>query len=630
MRSSSLALLLGAFAVITLSQAKAQDSSALLKAVEIIDLRDPFSQVSNQYRVDSVTLALYSGRRLDEALPIAGLTVNNYGPSLATLTHRGFTSSQVSVRWQGLEMNNAALGLTDLSLRFLPPSTKISFQSAISTSNFGGSGIGGALDQRHDWRGSKHAEIGFQASNLANYTGQLYLANTLGNRKPLYFYLGYQAAKNENRFSYFPNVGRRTKQLTLEHAQHLQHSVQAGFLSNISTKSSLEFHVDALSSRREIPPTVGAFSDAKQSDNQARAGLAYMLQARNHIRQTFRVGYNLESILYESLRTNISDTMLLQALQVQSVTSFYINQNWQAEVEAGTWISQLLKSGGVEKEIGQVRTHGFGSLRYQKPNSRLSVNASYRIDYLPGSGALQLPKLALASKVFSKLRWNVYAALTGRFPTLNDRFWRPGGNSSLQPEKGRAAGFAANWQVNQRLSIGLETEWNSLKNRIVWLPEPQEIWWSAQQQPSFQSLTESVTLGYESKFKGVRVKAVATGSYSQFSFSEALPNQKPLYAPQIAAGGSLAAITKKLLVQASANYIGKRYTATDASDSLPGFYLLNVHASYPIVTFKKWQIQGQVGVNNLLNRAFESVENRPMPLRHFNAKITFQTKNEHE
>jgi hypothetical protein len=45
MRSSSLALLLGAFAVITLSQAKAQDSSALLKAVEIIDLRGAKNQL---------------------------------------------------------------------------------------------------------------------------------------------------------------------------------------------------------------------------------------------------------------------------------------------------------------------------------------------------------------------------------------------------------------------------------------------------------------------------------------------------------------------------------------------------------------------------------------------------------
>lgn len=617
-------------AVLNVCASKAQDSAALTQAVVILSSRDELLEASNQYKLDSATRVLNLGRRLDEALAIAGLTVNNYGPGLATLTHRGFTSSQVSVRWEGLEMNNAALGLADLSLRFLTPSTQISFQSAVSTSNFGGSGIGGALVQRHEWQNSKLWQLSLQGVSFGNVAGSVYLENKLGKERPFRYYLAYQTVNNENLFDYFSNVERRLNRLELDHAQHQQHTLQAGFQKDFSLKSSLRFHLEAVSSKRQIPATVGAFSDATQVDKQGRVVLAYLWRPSNKVSQVFRVGYNLESILYSSERTRIYDTLLLHALQFQSSTIWDISKSLRADFEAGTWISQLLKSGGVAEQVGQVRTHAFGMLKYQKPYSKTSLAGSYRIENLPGSGLLHLPKIGVAYKFSPKINWYGFAALTGRYPTLNDRFWTPGGNQGLKPEKGRAIGLAFKWQQGAKFSLGLEGEWNALKNRIVWLPQPQETWWSPQQQPSFQSITESINLTYKLRLKAVELQTQATASYSQFTLANTAANEVPLYAPQISGGGSIAVLRKHLLCQVSGNYTGKRYTSTDASDSLPGFYLVNIHAAHPIANFKKWQLQGQIGVNNLLNRAFESVENRPMPLRHFHAKITLQTRNDHE
>ena len=68
--------------------------------------------------LDSMKLAKYFGQTTEELLgKSAGLFIKQYGAgNLATLSIRGSSANQTQVLWNGIPVNPASLGLTDLTL----------------------------------------------------------------------------------------------------------------------------------------------------------------------------------------------------------------------------------------------------------------------------------------------------------------------------------------------------------------------------------------------------------------------------------------------------------------------------------------------------------------------------------
>ena len=62
-----------------------------------------------------------------------------------------------------------------------------------------------------------------------------------------------------------------------------------------------------------------------------------------------------------------------------------------------------------------------------------------------------------------------YTALLDRMPTLNDRFWRPGGDPDLRPERGWNADAGLAW-APARYRIEGPFFASATRDQIVWRP----------------------------------------------------------------------------------------------------------------------------------------------------------------
>ena len=67
-----------------------------------------------------------------------------------------------------------------------------------------------------------------------------------------------------------------------------------------------------------------------------------------------------------------------------------------------------------------------------------------------------------------------------RYPTLNDRYWVPGGNPGLRPEQSLSGEFSIlrwlPWTENGILEYSLGGYWNEVDDWILWLPGNGNIW----------------------------------------------------------------------------------------------------------------------------------------------------------
>ena len=101
-----------------------------------------------------------------------------------------------------------------------------------------------------------------------------------------------------------------------------------------------------------------------------------------------------------------------------------------------------------------------------------------RESFLVDSGSKLLPSLGAERKwKFSKGSMVSYAKIACgfRYPTLNDRFWLPGGNISLKPEQSVSAdlGFKV---LYRKINMQINFYQTMAQDWILWLPQTGNIW----------------------------------------------------------------------------------------------------------------------------------------------------------
>ena len=97
--------------------------------------------------VDSFSLAKYFGQTTEELLGKSnGLFVKQYGAgNLATLSIRGSSANQTQVFWNGIPVNTASIGVTDLTLLPIDFYNSLLIKKGGASLSCGSGGIGGAV-----------------------------------------------------------------------------------------------------------------------------------------------------------------------------------------------------------------------------------------------------------------------------------------------------------------------------------------------------------------------------------------------------------------------------------------------------------------------------------------------------
>lgn len=598
-------------------RAQVPDSSLLLPVITVLAGREQIVALGERVeRWDSL------GQRYAALSSVAdllsregGIYIKSYGVgSLATASLRGGAAGQQLLLWNGLPIVNPSLGLLDFSLLPLLFTDKINIHYGGLSALWGSGAMGGAINLQNTPAYGQRllAEGQLSAGGFGLVDGQLRLGAG-GQRWTVQSRFFRRTADND--FTFRPAAGlpaRKQQHAALEGVGWLQ-SVHW----KIGPRQQLALFHWTQRQFREIPPTlVQTRSEATQADSILRTALHWQRSADRWLLQ-LRTAFFRERIQYNDPAIRLFSPSSFASWLTDAEASFPLGKTGQLQGGVTNMYTQATTTAypeGAAVTMHQLAV--FGSWRRQWA-AVLASQLSLRQEWIDGRPQKLLPTLSLRSQLSRSLWLRAQLARSFRFPTLNDRYWQPGGQPDLLPEYAWSQELGLSYAPGQNWQFSVTGYHRYVHNWILWYPVPGQLFWSAANATAVRASGLEIRLQYARRLRQWQFRCMAGYDYTRAINQIAL--QRPLmkvgkqlaYTPLHQAFASVLIEYKHWKMSYQQRYTGAVSTLTEPlSGYLPAFAQLDYqHDKYGFTTF--------IQINNVWNTDYQAVERRPMPGRHW-------------
>lgn len=591
-------------------------------------LKQILDKATFSWHSDSSTL--YKHQNIAQTIESqTGIYIKNYGSgSLSSISIRGGNASQTSVLWHGVPLESPMLGIIDLSLISNGLFNSVEIYNRGNSSVWGSGVVAGYI----------------QLSNHADYknVNRISLASSFGNfgllNKSIGITLGrsnwewkttYQSTEAKNDFTYSINGVEQSFTQTNAHNNQDNILSEFYFLPNGNNELSLQYWKQW--SKREIPPTTTQTSNlAFQEDYSDRIMMKW---------KSILASYTLETkISYITDRQTYIDEP--QLIQSQNNFQYYF---FETGLSKGLSKNSKLYL-GFSSIYNKAQTINYADdvslkrssllLNYNVGLSKFSFQFSGRSEIENGKS---IPLTVSNELIFRPYRnWSLSGSLSKNYrsPTLNDRFWSPGGNELLNPESGWSQDLTTYWKV-------LRNSKSSLDLRLAVFNRNIDNWirWSIVENSNFFSpsnIAEVWSRGVETSL--AYTHDIENGSLTingGYNFIKST-NQKALSSPAIDVGEQLVYTPKhkvhiKFSVHIGNSYLSLYHFYTSSvqgfNEEVPSFWIGNLHLSQSLKTKGNNDFSLFCSLNNLWNQNYRIIERRPMPGRNIEIGLNYNINN---
>jgi vitamin B12 transporter len=221
------------------------------------------------------------------------------------------------------------------------------------------------------------------------------------------------------------------------------------------------------------------------------------------------------------------------------------------------------------------------------------------------------------------------ASRSYRAPTLNERYWQPGGNPNLRPETG--LGYEGGLQHRRQLGAqaSLQTELTAfhqlVDDWVQWMPDVQGIW-TPRNLRQVRSQGLEATTAYRLRAGAYRLHARAAYSFTrttkvQGSAADYDPmGVQLMYVPVNQGSFTTDQQWRGWLLSTQANATGLRYTDASGTANLPAYAVLGATGGYTW-HLARYDLTATLRGTNLLNQAYSGYPGRPAPPRAWLASL---------
>ncbi len=603
-----------------------------LDAVEVsATSKQIFSTGRFTYHADSVQIQHFRNQSVGELLMAnSAWQVRSYGVGmLATAQTRGANAEQVRVLWKGLPIHSPTVGLIDLNL--IPVFLFDDVHTAQGASSLYANGsVGGVLQL-----GQSSQPTGFHLSGTHSAGSFGFFQNgikTSYNKNKLKINLAASDMRSRNDFDVPTLIGRAEPQ---SNAKAQVQNILFDAEYQINKKFKWEIYYWYQQADRQIPPTKVQSRRIKseQYDQSHKVG-STLTYANNKIGQWklnylhFQEFQTFELNIPYILDTNLSYTHLFD---LQWNKKIYQSQKTQIKTQVALQNHYMSAAGSnLNAQVALQNIQAVQASILIKNKKLGDHNLSLRQEHLQGvpvpivynlSGSMELPS---NKNHYIKYAW----ARHFRLPTLNHRFWQPGGNPNLLPERGHQAEIGIENQWINKSKVHWKTEiqlsYSTTKDFILWTPNSQNIW-SPQNLKAVEnkSIETSQTLIYrrnkELSFKYTTLyvfnHSINTQTYSN---DIQILGKQLIYQPKHILKNQSYIFYKNSSVGLYSIYNSKMYTNHINTEFavLPAFWTWDVKISY-LYKIKDIEFNIQAEINNIANQYYEMVPDRPMAGRHY-------------
>lgn len=616
----------------------AQSMEVRLDEVQIMGSRkNSYSADLHSVRIDTLLKIKYFGSDLSRILKEeTNLNITQYGGqgSLASLRLRGTAPSQTQINWNGIPVTSPTTGSIDLSLLSGGMADAIEVAYGAGGSLFGNGTFGGSINlfNNPDWNNRISVNLAGEAGSWNHYKTGISLRT--GNESFQYHLTGlYQSSPNNYRYHNSFKSGNPVE-YRMNDSMNLW-AFQQHLFFRLPHNWFIQYGVWWHSRDKQLPSSMSSapMYTAFQKDQSIRQ----FVRATKWYRRTsieMVAAYFTDSLFYGEKRAG-TDSISKQSGIRSSDTYLSLYHRWfisgKFTIESGADFEY--QNARVEAYNGLAgESHGavFSLLKFL--HQQFSVNLSYRHVFYSMTGPKPLFSAACQYRLPGNgLSFKGQVSNKFRFPSLNDRFWQPGGNPALLPESGIGYDLGVVWKTGdtRNSGINLSTQFfiQNINNWILWVPAG--TYWSP------MNVRKVKCQGVELDLTG----RMTTGSVGwigkvMYTYTESLdmnlPSAETRYSRQ------LAYVPFHLLkLQVKANFhrfeaslgykfTGQRFTTDDHDPwlNLDPYHLADCSMSYTILT-KKNKIILSGNIYNLFDSDYQLIRAYPAPGRSFYLSVNY-------
>ena len=583
--------------------------------------------------IDSSVLKDYNHDNISDVISEnTPIFIKNYGSGgIATISLRGTGAEYTQLAWNGVNINSPMLGQTDLSLIPAGFIDDINVLCGGESLSLNSGGIGGIIniETKPTWKDETSLLANVSAGSFRRYSALLKVKT--GNKE---FQSSTKALfqSAENNFSYLNNftsidpVSEKRKNANVNQNSFMQELYFRGEKNVVSAKIWYQ------KEDRNIPvPIVDQQPDP--GENQKDESLRTMINYNGYSGNTdynASLSWFSEKLNYLNPLLSINSKNLTNTFNLKSSLATDINKKISVNITFNNEISVVNSvnyDGLITRNLAGITASarrifgervGITALIRQsiKDNTFLIPDFSTGLDY----------KLLHDKDYLIKINFSH----NSRVPTLNDMYWKPGGNRYLKNEYSYTGEFSYEMNENITPSLSFSSQASlyliSIDNMIKWTPGNLGYW-----SPSNISKVNSygaegnVSLSYINDFFKIRFSAKYARNKAQTiksQESEEAVGKQIVYVPENLFNAGIRAEYKNYYLSWMDCFTGKRYTTADNSDHLPGYLLNNISAGVRIGSGRNL-FDINLKADNLFNINYQVIAWYPMPRRSFYLTIVY-------
>ncbi len=611
-----------------------------IKEIQVISSRRNFySEDQKTYTFDSLTINHNQTENLSGLLSAASpVFIKSYGSrgSLATPSLRGTQGTHTSVTWNGFPINSLTLGQCDLSLTPMEFVDRVSITHSAPGSLYGNGTFGGAigLNNKTNWKKGNTLSLSGEAGSWNN---QRYsLQSELGNKKFRYKASGFfQKARNDFVFHDTQQFGNPLKKRENNGVQNF--GVMQNFYYKLSPRNKFEAGVWYQEREKEVPEIMGVSNpgNATQKDSTLRL-YGQWKRVFNESALQVRTGYFHHHQLYTE-KENASDNtyMIYSPLETNKWMNdlnyrYYLNNYVSFDIGGQySWLQGNVKAYG--EKIGEYRASLIGAFKYEY--QQLTANLSLRQQFNEYTNPL--PQVGIGGNyrlIPEMLYIRSHFSTKYRLPTLNDKYWQPGGNRDLNPEHGWSAEVGLGYSPDLADAIqGFHSELtfytSKIHDLIQWVPAKGENYWHAINTSKVRNSGIEASADMNIQWNKFIINFKSLYNYTRsINLNKEKPhvyNNQLRYTPYHTLKNTLLTRWKEYSMGTNIKYTGKRYTTADNSRTLDPYSIMDVFIKRQF-EFEAFDAQIKFTVKNLFDNQYQVIANYPMPGRAYYINLKIQ------
>lgn len=578
---------------------------------------------------DSITLKQYQFQSVANLLSQQSpVFIKTYGINgLATLSFRGASAAQSQVYWNGVPLQNAAMGVSDVSLLPVSLMNKVNLVYGSSSAMWGSGNVGGALVVENekpyfDTTNIFHHSVYAVAGSFSQY--QLGLRSGFSTRKWYVAVNGFgQSARNN--FSYIDGATERNmSNASLSSGVGLlQVAHKADSRNTISLTGWYQQYY------REVPRALFESVSVKNQRDESLRLLADWNRNGKAVQSSVKLSYIKDYMQYRDTFALLNTKNASNQLYGEVAARFAVGKHHRIMIMAPVSV-QWVDSAGISKTNTQNRYALAANYLYTDLNSKLRIALNLRGEAVDNKSYL-LPGGNLAYDIANWLTIKANAQKTYRVPTINELYYNPGGNRNLQPESGWSVdgGYVFHSRSANRVVLNHEL---SAFNRVIdnWI-----VWfggaiWTPHNIATVHSRgveTDNkltVRLGKLNLHIALNTSYVLSTTVSSHISGDGSIGKQIPYAPRYNGQVNIGFNFRQLYFNYNHTYTGYRFITVDESQWLMPYNTGNIQVLHSAV-LGHYSLQLTAQCNNIWNKRYQVVNARPMPGINWLLGIRFST-----